>query len=76
MDLFIVAYLGYAVYIHICSCTVEMCSCVICQLCDMSVSNPLLPNHNGTNSVNMVNFLQNECMCVLKNIVDVKQLFG
>ena len=41
----------------------------------MSVSNPLVtPFHNGTTCVNMVKFLQNGCMCVLKDIVDVKQL--
>ena len=45
------------------------------QLCDISVSNPLVtPIHNGTTCVNMVNFLQNGCMRVLKDIVDVKQL--
>ena len=45
------------------------------QLCDMSVSNPpVTPIHNGITCVNMVNLLQNGCMCVLKDIVDVKQL--
>ena len=45
------------------------------QLCDMSVSNPLVTAiHNGTTCVNMVIFLQNGCMCVLKDVVDVKQL--
>ena len=42
----------------------------------MSVSNPpVAPIHNGTTPVNMVIFLQNGCMCVLKDIiiVDVKQ---
>ena len=49
--------------------------CEQVQLCDMSVSNPLVtPIHNGTTCVNMVNFLQNGCVCVLKIIVDVKQL--
>ena len=43
------------------------------QLCKMSVSNPLVI-HNGTTCVNMVNVLQNGCMCVLKDMVDVKQL--
>ena len=48
-----------------------MCSC------DMSVSNPLVtPIHNKTTCVNMVKFLQNGCMCVLKDIVDVKKLDG
>ena len=41
----------------------------------MSVSNPLVtPIYNGTTCVNMVNVLQNGCMVVLKDIVDVKQL--
>ena len=47
------------------------------QLCDMSVSNPLVtPIHNGTTCVNIAIFffLQNRCMRVLKDIVDVKQL--
>ena len=42
----------------------------------MSVSNPLVTTiHNRTTCVNMVNFLQNGCMCVLKDLVDVKQFF-
>ena len=42
----------------------------------MSVSNRLVtPIHDGTTCVNIVNFLQNGCMCVLKEIVDLKQLF-
>ena len=53
------AYLEYAVYIHICSCTVGM------QLSDMSVSNPLFTPF----IINMV-FFQN----VLKEIIDMKQL--
>ena len=41
----------------------------------MSVSNPFVkPIHTGTAYVNMVNFLQNGYVCVLKDIVDVKQL--
>ena len=45
------------------------------QLCDISESNPLVtPIQNGTTCVNMVIFLQNGCMCVLKDTVDVKQL--
>ena len=45
------------------------------QLCDLSVSNPLVTHiHNETTSVNMVIFLQNGCMCVLKDIVNVKQI--
>ena len=41
----------------------------------MSVSNPLVtPIYNGTTCANVVNFLQNGCMCVLKDIVDVTQL--
>ena len=45
------------------------------HLCDMSVSNALVtPIHNGSTCVNMVIVLQNGCMCVLKDIVDVKQL--
>ena len=41
------------------------------QLCDISVSNPLVtPIHNGTTCVSMVHFLQNGCMCVLKDIVE------
>ena len=44
------------------------------QLCDMSVSNPFVtPIHNGTTSVNMVILLQDGCMCVLKDIIDVHQ---
>ena len=44
------------------------------QLCDISVSNPFVtPVHNGTTCIDMV-FLQNECICVLKDIGDVKQL--
>ena len=44
------------------------------QLSDMSVNNPLVtPIHHGAICVNLVIFLQNGCMCVLKNIVDVKQ---
>ena len=43
----------------------------------MSVSNPLVtPIHNGTTCVNMIIFLQNGSMCVLKDIVDVKQLLN
>ena len=43
----------------------------------MSVSNPLVtPIHNGTICVNMLIFLQNGCMCALKDIVDVKVLLG
>ena len=59
------AYLGYSVtYMH----------CGHMQLCDMSVSNPLVtPIHNGTTCFNMVIFLQNGCMCVFKDIVEVKQ---
>ena len=59
-------YLGFSfTYMH----------CRHVQLCDMSVSNPLVtPIHNGSTCVNMVNFLQNECMYVLKVIVGVKQL--
>ena len=46
------------------------------QLNDVSVSNPLVtPIHNGPTCVNMVIFLQNGCMCVLKDIADVKQLW-
>ena len=41
----------------------------------MSVSNPLVtPIHNGTTCFNIVNVLQNGCIWVLKDIVDVKQL--
>ena len=40
----------------------------------MPVSKPLVtPFPNGTVCVNMVNVLQNGCMCVLKDITDVKQ---
>ena len=39
------------------------------------MSNPLVtPIHNGTICVSMVNYLQNGCMCVLKDIINVKQL--
>ena len=49
--------------------------CEHVQLCDMSVSNPhVTPIHNGTTLVNMVIFLQNGCMYVLKDIFDGKQL--
>ena len=66
-----VTYSGCSVSIHICPCTVNTCNCVIC---DMSVSNSLVtPIHNGATCVNMVNFFQNRCICVLKDIVDVKQ---
>ena len=59
------AYLGIQIPI----CTVHV------QLCDRSVSNPFVtPTHSGTTCVNMVNILQNECICVSKDIVDVKQL--
>ena len=46
------------------------------QLCDMSLSNPLVTLiHNGTTCVKMVNCLQGECMYMfLKDIIDVKQL--
>ena len=48
--------------------------CEHVQFCDMSVSTPLVtPIHDGTTCANMVIFLQNGCMCVLKDIVDVKQ---
>ena len=48
--------------------------CTHVQLCDMSVSNPLVtPIYNGTTCVNMVTFLQNWCKCVLKDTVEVKQ---
>ena len=40
----------------------------------MSKKPLVTPIHNATACVNMVNFLQNGCMCVLKDIVDVKQL--
>ena len=41
----------------------------------MSVSNPPVTLiHNGITCVNMIMFLQNGCMCVLKDIVDVKQV--
>ena len=44
------------------------------QLCDISVSDPLVtPVHNGTTCPNMVIFWQNGRMCVLKDVVDVKQ---
>ena len=48
------------------------------QLCDISVSNPFVtPIHNRTTCVDMVFFffffLQNKGICVLKDIVDVKQ---
>ena len=44
------------------------------QLCDISVSHPLVtPIHNENTCVNMVNVLQNGCMCILKDIIDVKQ---
>ena len=44
------------------------------QLCDMSLSNPLVtPIHNGTTCVNMVIFCRMGT-CVLKDIVGVKQL--
>ena len=44
------------------------------QLCDMSESNPLVtPINNGTTCVNMIDSLQNRCMCVLNDILDVKQ---
>ena len=60
------AYLGYsATYIHICHV----------QSCDMSVSHPLVTRiHNGTTCVHILNFCQNGCTCVLKDIVDVKQV--
>ena len=47
------AYLGYSVSIH----------CGHVQVCDISVSNPLVtPIHNGTTCVNMVFFFsQNGC---------------
>ena len=45
------------------------------QLCNVSVSNPLVtPTHNGTTCVNMVILLLNGCMCVLKDFVDVKHI--
>ena len=41
----------------------------------MPVSNPFVtPIHNGTTCVNMVIFLQNGCMCVLKDVVDKELL--
>ena len=50
--------------------------CGYVQFCDMSVGNPLVtPIHIGTTCNNMVNILQNGCMCVLKDIVNKKQLF-
>ena len=43
----------------------------------MSVSNPLVtPFHNGTTCVNMVIFFADGCICVLKDIVDVKQFLN
>ena len=43
------------------------------QLCAMSVSNPLVTSiHKGTTCVNMIMYLQNWSMCVLKDIVVVK----
>ena len=63
--------LGYSISRYICPCTVNTCNC------DMTVSNPLVtPIHNVTTCVNMIHFLQNGCMCVLKDIVDVKQLLN
>ena len=44
------------------------------QLYDMSVGNTLVI-HNGTICVNMVFFLQNGYMCVLKDIVHMKQFW-
>ena len=45
------------------------------QLCDMSVSNLLVTStRKGTTCVNMVIFVLNGCMCVLKDIFDVQQL--
>ena len=67
------AYLGYSVtYIHIYSCTVD-----ICNLCDMSVSNTLVtPIHNGATCVNMVICFKDWCMIFLKDAVEVNQNFG
>ena len=50
--------------------------CEHVQLCDMTVSNPLVtPIHNGTTyRCQHGIFSQNVCMCALKDIVDVKQL--
>ena len=49
--------------------------CRYVQLCDMPVSNPrVTPISNRTACVDMVNFLQKECMRVLKVIVGVKEL--
>ena len=63
------AYLGYSVSRYVWPCTVNTCNC------DMSVSNPLVTSiYYGTTCVNMEDFLQNGCMCVLKDIDDVKQL--
>ena len=64
-------YLGCSVtYTRMCPCTVDL------QTCDMSVSNPLVtPIHNGTTCINMVKFLQNGCMHVLKDSVDMKERF-
>ena len=55
-------------YTHLCL------HCGHVQLGDMSLSNPLIsPIHNGTTFVNMVIFMQNGCMCVLNDILNVKQ---
>ena len=68
LDLRTVAYLGYSV---------NYMQCGHAQLCDMSGRHLLVtPIHNRTTGVNMVIFLQNGCMCVLKDIVDVKTTFG
>ena len=58
------AYSGYSVSIYICPCAVNTCN--------MLVSNPLVtPIYNGTTCISMVNVLQNGCICVLKDIVDL-----
>ena len=46
------------------------------QLCDMSLSNPLVtPIHGKNTCVNMVNFAE-WVHIILKDIVDVKQFLG
>ena len=63
------AYLWFAVYI-----TRLSLQCGHVQWCDMSVANSLITSiHNCTIYVDMVNVLQNQRICVLKDIVDETQ---
>ena len=61
--------LWYSVSIHICPCTVDTFNCVMCQsvihLLQLFITEPPVSTWYF--------FLQNGCVCGLKDIVDVKQ---